>query len=134
MKTEIFGVFVLLVVASSPASLAAAQERPNGQEEFSTYCASCHGISGRGNGLLAELLVKKPADLTVLTKNNGGRFPLDRVIATIDGRAEVAEHGAREMPVWGKIFRSDHEASNSAVTAEDRILALAYFIRSIQQR
>jgi mono/diheme cytochrome c family protein len=133
MKTKTFAVFVLLA-ATFAASLAAAQERPNGQEEFRTYCASCHGTSGRGNGIMAELLVKKPADLTVLAKNNGGRFPLDRVIATIDGRFEVAGHGAREMPVWGKIFRSDHEASNSAVSAEDRILALAYYIRSIQQR
>ncbi|PSJ56683.1 cytochrome C [Mesorhizobium soli] len=125
--------FVLLA-AAFPACILAAQERPNGQEEFRTYCASCHGISGRGNGIMAELLVKKPADLTVLAKNNGGRFPQDKVIATIDGRVEVAGHGAREMPVWGKIFRSDHEATNSAVSAEDRILALAYYIRSIQQR
>jgi mono/diheme cytochrome c family protein len=133
MNKETFAVFVLLAAALT-ASIAAAQESPSGQEEFRTYCASCHGTSGRGNGIMAELLMKKPADLTVLAKNNGGRFPLDRVIATIDGRVEVAGHGAREMPVWGKIFRSDHEASNSAVSAEDRILALAYYIRSIQER
>jgi mono/diheme cytochrome c family protein len=132
MKTEIFAVFVLLPAAVQ-ASTAIAQERPNGQDEFRTYCASCHGTSGRGNGIMAEQLVKKPADLTVLAKNNGGRFPLDRVIATIDGRFEVAGHGAREMPVWGKIFRSDHEASNSPVSAEDRTLALAYYIRGIQK-
>lgn len=132
MKIEIFGAFVLLA-AALPAGIATAQENPNGQDEFRTYCASCHGINGRGNGIMAELLVKKPADLTVLAKNSGGRFPLDMVIATIDGRVEVAGHGAREMPVWGKIFRSDHEAANSAVSAEDRILALAYYIHSIQQ-
>jgi len=133
MKTEIFGLCVLLA-GNLPASTAADQERPNGQEEFRTYCASCHGISGRGNGIMAELLTTKPADLTVLAKINGGRFPLDSVIATVDGRIEVAGHGTREMPVWGKIFRSGSEASNSAVSAEDRILALAYYIRSIQQR
>jgi hypothetical protein len=40
-------------------------------------------------------------DLTTLSKNNGGVFPISRVYNVIDGREEVKAHGTREMPIWG---------------------------------
>jgi hypothetical protein len=48
---------------------------------------------------------QKRADLTVLVAANGGIFPTSRVIETIDGRREVAAHGPRDMPVWGRSMR-----------------------------
>jgi mono/diheme cytochrome c family protein len=51
------------VTRTSPAS---------GKEMFTSYCAVCHGPSGKGDGPAANALTKKPADLTQLTAKNGG--------------------------------------------------------------
>ena len=77
-----------------------------GKVEYESSCASCHGLSGKGDGPLARALVSQPSDLTTLTKRNGGVFPAQRVHEIIDGRAEVEAHGPREMPVWGKEYQS----------------------------
>jgi len=75
-----------------------------GKEEVETKCVMCHGVSGKGDGPRALALTIKPADLTMLAKNNGGVFPASRVHEIIDGRLEVAAHGPRLMPVWGDEF------------------------------
>lgn len=83
---------------------SAAAEQNSGKQYFMKYCASCHGMDGKGNGPVSRDLNTKPADLTLIKKKNGGVFPLDDVMATIDGRRFVRAHGEREMPVWGEIF------------------------------
>ena len=83
-------------------SAAAAQEMSNGQQEYLNSCAVCHGVDGKGDGPMAEVLRKRPANLTTLARRNGGEFPYWRVYATIDGRSLVPEHGERDMPVWGQ--------------------------------
>ena len=90
---------------------AASPEQPlpplirstKGPDLFRAYCASCHGINGKGNGPASVALKAKVPDLTILTKNNRGQFPEDRVRRTITGDDVVAAHGSREMPVWGPI-------------------------------
>jgi hypothetical protein len=50
-------------------------------------------------------LKAKPADLTALARNNGGKFPTERVQKLISSTdPSVQSHGSREMPVWGPIF------------------------------
>ena len=61
---------------------------------------------GRGDGPVADTLKKKPANLTLLSKNNGGKFPYDHVYNMISGQEVVASHGTREMPIWGVLFAS----------------------------
>lgn len=73
-----------------------------GITEYELSCMSCHGVDGLGDGPDALYLETKPADLTQIKKANGGFV---RVAMTIDGRAVVAMHGAREMPVWGEHYR-----------------------------
>src|ERR1700729_3672899 len=63
-----------------------------GGELFVTYCASWHGVTGRGNGPAAEELRRPPADLTQFAKHNGGIFNGARVHSIVDGRA-VRAHG-----------------------------------------
>lgn len=82
---------------------AAAGERMScGEAEYLNSYAICHGVEGKGDGPLGEMLVKRPADLTSISKRNGGRFPYAHVIAVIDGRYDVSSHGNRDMPVWGR--------------------------------
>ena len=95
------GVFVIVLLDAC----AAWSSGNAGQREYDADCASCHGAGGKGNGPEAASLVVKPADLTVLAKKNGGQFPTAYVRQVIDGRAHVAAHGSREMPVWGIQFQ-----------------------------
>jgi mono/diheme cytochrome c family protein len=109
-----------------------------GKADFMTYCAACHGVTGRGDGTIAEFLTITAADLTKLAKNNNGTFPRERAAKAIDGRAQVKVHGARDMPVWGDWFKFEAGASKtgkgaSEVTVRKRIKALVDYIQSIQE-
>ena len=73
---------------------------------YHTHCASCHGESGRGDGLMGAALRTPPADLTAITRKNGGLFPDGLVIEFIDGTRNVLAHGPRAMPVWGLVFQN----------------------------
>lgn len=124
------------------ASLAHAQQGTNaglGRYEYHSRCGTCHGLLGKGDGEKAKTLAKRPADLTRLSKDNGGVFPADRLRAIIDGRApEIAAHGKREMPVWGKEYRAElsesggAKAANPEVYVAGRIDALLAYLASIQ--
>lgn len=46
-----------------------------GRQEFMTYCASCHGESGMGNGPVAEYLSVVPPNLREMAARNDGEFP-----------------------------------------------------------
>ena len=89
-----------------------------GKDEYDSKCATCHGASGKGDGPQAQFLPNKPADLTILAKNNGGVFPVSRVHEIIDGRWEVAAHGPRLMPVWGEDFLVDETRGPQDGSAE----------------
>ncbi|MBI3301099.1 MAG: c-type cytochrome [Deltaproteobacteria bacterium] len=107
----------------------------NGKTEYQGYCALCHGDEAKGDGPMSNILTIKPADLTRLSKKNGGEFPFWRIYRTIDGRDEVRGHGARNMPVWGAYFLTEEGGS---LLDEDRvigrILSLVYYLRSIQEK
>jgi len=103
MKTS-FGILFALLTTVWTSSTSYSQDA-QGRYWYLSYCASCHGESGRGDGRVAKCLTQKPADLTKLSETNGGKFPADRVFEIIDGRREVEVHGSREMPVWGRSVR-----------------------------
>lgn len=94
-----------------------------GQRDFRNYCAACHGIEGIGDGTMAEFLTLKVPDLTRLTKRDYGKFPLDRVMGVIDGRADVRIHGARDMPVWGDWFNREAQDPKVGPKAREEIVS-----------
>jgi mono/diheme cytochrome c family protein len=98
--------FVAFLLFLCGSSASAEKTSDFGEFEYQTSCASCHGMTGKGDGPMAQHLVSTPSDLTLLAKNNGGVFPAQKVYEIIDGREEVASHGPRTMPVWGRAFRS----------------------------
>jgi mono/diheme cytochrome c family protein len=100
---------------------------------YERHCASCHGLTGKGDGPLAATLTVPPSDLTTLARRAGGSFDEAAVMMTIDGRLPVAQHGPREMPVWGAVFAQEHVGEPFAIygaTLDAR--ALADHLRTIQ--
>ena len=104
-----------------------------GSDLFRTYCATCHGVGATGDGPLSSMLKKRPADLTVFSKNNGGTYPAELVGRIIDGRKQVDGHGGKDMPVWGDAFKEATGGSDeAAITA--RIDALVKYLETIQAK
>ncbi|SFQ22963.1 hypothetical protein SAMN04488047_1572 [Tranquillimonas alkanivorans] len=107
--------------------------------EFLNSCASCHGMDGKGAGFLTRLFRGvDPGDLTQLAANNGGTFPLERAFAVIDGRAEVAAHGDRKMPVWGDRYMNAEMSEwgpdeLNELRVRNRIYALVHYLQSMQE-
>jgi mono/diheme cytochrome c family protein len=98
-----------------------AQEPDLGRAEFLSSCAPCHGRDGKGEGPMAHALKQRPADLTVLARNNNGVFPFDRVYRVIDGREEISGHGSRDMPIWG--YRFVPPSNKNLKLTDDYLLA-----------
>src|SRR5262249_4481134 len=50
-----------------------------GKEIYRQYCASCHGVDGRGHGPAAVALRHRAPDLTTISRKHGGTFPFQQV-------------------------------------------------------
>ena len=61
-----------------------------GKNEFMASCASCHGVTAKGDGAMSGQLLKAPTDLTTMAKRNGGVFPVQYAWEILDGRASAA--------------------------------------------
>jgi hypothetical protein len=101
------GITVIFLAAYQ--SLASVGESDLGKQMYLQYCSSCHGKDGKGTGAVTPFLKIEPPDLTQLAKNNHGIYPMDDVMAAIDGRRAVRGHGERHMPVWGEVFGKEFE-------------------------
>ena len=111
-----------------------AAEGDQGRGYYLRYCGSCHGPEGKGDGTVSRSLKIKPADLTQLKKKNNGVFPLEKVIATIDGRTRIGAHGESKMPVWGEIFEKEASGQKEpATTSTERVKAIAEYLSTIQR-
>jgi mono/diheme cytochrome c family protein len=98
-----------LIIAASTAAIGVtdqvnAQGIELAKNEYLKSCASCHGVTGKGDGPAIKSLIKIPPDLTKLSEANKGVFPFSRVFDVIDGRIEIMAHGTRDMPVWGEVY------------------------------
>lgn len=127
--------FLAFALSLILASCRAAPESPTGQALYLRHCASCHGESGNGNGPMAASLRRPPSDLRLIAKRHGGRFDESYVMQHIDGRRPVAEHGTREMPVWGAVFESEQRpGSYQGYISLLHSRALTDYLSSIQQK
>ncbi|HEX5604997.1 MAG TPA: c-type cytochrome [Candidatus Binatia bacterium] len=117
-----------------PFGVSFAADVDGGKEMYLKYCASCHGITGEGDGAVSRDLKVKVPDLTLLRRNNQGVYPTDRVLSSIDGRRDVRAHGDRTMPVWGEVFRKEHEKeSYTELTTLLQAKVIAEYVGSLQK-
>ena len=104
-----------------------------GAYAYKTYCASCHGADGKGEGPMAETLRFRPADLTLIAKKNGGSFPVDRVHRIVDGRNPLKGHGGPDMPIWGDAFKNA-ETGYDDVQVKAKVQTVVDYVKTIQAR
>jgi len=128
-RTRALAVAFLLAMVVSEESVAregrtAASSAPGpGESLYMRYCASCHGIDGRGDGTVASVLRTPPPDLTRLTYGEG------EIIKQIDGRRTIRAHGTPAMPVWGEVFEESLvEEPHRRRTTLQRVQALADYV------
>lgn len=125
----------LLFLNFALAGPAAAQSFADysGRDLYMRFCASCHGVTGAGDGPVGQGLAVMVPDLTTLRRRSGGQMNTAQLREIIDGRAVVIAHGTRTMPVWGYEFwveeGADMEAEAAVRTIVDQLIA---YLRSLQ--
>ena len=116
------------IAAETPAR---ADTEQTSEEIYVQYCASCHGVTGVGDGPAATELRVAPPNLRLLARRNGGKFPIPKVKGSIDGRGMPHAHGSALMPVWGRQWQREG-ATPQEVDIQVRVIAITNFLRSIQ--
>lgn len=90
-----------IMILAALALAACVDEQPvDGRSAYLENCASCHAADGTGNGPAARGLGVMPPDLTQISARNGGSFPRDAVMSTIDGY-QAGGHLSGAMPEFG---------------------------------
>ena len=136
-------VTMLVVVSLIAAVVSAAAQTGNqlqpvirpvdGASIFRNYCATCHGLDGRGNGPVSKALKREVPDLTRLSQRNDGAFPAIHVRNTIMFGTDdlLPAHGSKEMPIWGPIF---HEIEFDRDLGHVRLENITKYLQSIQRK
>lgn len=94
----------------------------SGQGNFESYCVTCHGVAGKGDGALAEILEVKPRNLSdpafTATKTDDQLFKVIK-----DGGASI---GLTEnmTPFSGQL--SDEEIRNIVAYLREEICKCTY--------
>jgi mono/diheme cytochrome c family protein len=123
--------------AQTPTKTSPKANITAGKELFRDHCSVCHGVDGKGPGPGSTYDPEspepakqvKPADLTVLSERNSGKFPADRVRDAIYFKGSIPAHGTPEMPAWGNVF---YLLKPYPKRMEERVRDLTAYIESIQ--
>jgi mono/diheme cytochrome c family protein len=106
----------------------------SGKDLYQRFCASCHGVEGRGDGPVADSLRAEVPDLTLIARRAHGADPRDRIVRIIDGRYIIGAHGTRIMPVWGEdLTRLEIGNPDAERSTEIIIGRLADYLSSLQR-
>ncbi len=138
MRRGFAGMIGLVALAASLAAAAAraddGMEVETGKKQYMKYCATCHGPSGTGSdGVASRLYTKPPTNLTTLSKENGGKFPMMEVIGIVKGDSPIAAHGTRDMPVWGQVLgRPLDDGMYGKDAADAQIMTIGKYLETIQ--
>ena len=101
--------------AESPVPVQVSQET---RETYQWYCAQCHGLEGKGNGINAQFLTVPPRDHTkseyIETRSDDELFDAIKLGGHAVGRAPC-------MPAWGHTLD------------DERIMSLVRYIRELCQ-
>jgi mono/diheme cytochrome c family protein len=132
----------LTVLLALPIDAALGQQEVGvtaGQMQFDDKCAVCHGLAGKGDGVLASTLNQPPADLTRLSANNDGSFPSSKAFDKIWGRDDeiISTHKMSEMPAFydAPVFGHDKDfESNAGRLSAAQVNEIIAFLLTIQEQ
>ena len=110
-----------------PVNKTAAND---GHGMYANYCATCHGMDGKGHGPAATAISPQPTDLTTLAKQNHGKYPDTHIVSVL--QFGVEGHGQATMPVWGPILGTMNRTNFQE--KQLRISNLARYLETIQER
>lgn len=135
MKFRMLGA-CLMAVCTAACNTETMPGPDDGAMLFADNCTSCHGISARGDGPLAADLSTSPADLTTITRRNGGTFPRAYVLSTIDGYSKGTSPG-RVMPEFGDLMVGAElipvDIDGTLTPTPRPLAAVLAYLESIQQ-
>jgi mono/diheme cytochrome c family protein len=133
MTIRLFTWITAIILLFAPMTHSFAADN-GGKEMYLKYCGSCHGSEGKGDGPVSRDLKVKVPNLTLFRRNNKGAYPLDRVMSSIDGSRAVRAHGPRNMPVWGEVFRQEHEKEKyTELTSLLKAKLIAEYVGTLQK-
>jgi cytochrome c oxidase cbb3-type subunit 3 len=98
MNRILFGVVSMILVNLALSPSAQAQNQAEGKKLYLSYCTSCHGDTGKGDGMAGSSLPVKPADHTngaVMNKLN------DTFLINIISKGGSGVGKSSFMPSWG---------------------------------
>jgi mono/diheme cytochrome c family protein len=102
-----------------------------GVDTYDSYCAVCHGKTGKGDGPAASALKAPLPDLTTIAQRNKGVFPRKDVEETITGIHRPAAHGTQDMPIWGPAF---HKLASDTEFDTLRMFNLLDYLQKMQAK
>jgi cbb3-type cytochrome c oxidase subunit III len=102
---------------SSFNALADFSKSFEGYGLYKTHCVICHGADGTGNGLLADRLETRPADLTSPSLAEKRDHEIFQIIEGTAPHGRVSEN----MPQWGHALPYNH------------IDSLVYYVRYLNR-
>jgi mono/diheme cytochrome c family protein len=107
MKRSSIELLAIVLCVLAPLGRAEAQNAAEGKKLYTTYCATCHGDNGKGDGVAAASLPVKPADHTngaVMNKLS------DQFLADIISKGGSAVNKSGFMPAWGTSLNGNQVA------------------------
>ncbi|ARO13983.1 cytochrome C family protein [Ketogulonicigenium robustum] len=106
----------------------------DGAQMFMANCASCHGRDATGSVAMGLNLTPPASDLTTISARNGGNFPWNSVLSTIDGFGQGGHNGA--MPAFGEGDLGEPvliERDGASIPVPAGLLALGTYVFSLQK-
>jgi mono/diheme cytochrome c family protein len=123
----------LALLMSCGSAYSADYVAMSGKDLYARFCASCHGVTGRGDGPAAASFTVEVPDLTLIARRAKDVYPRDRIARIIDGRHVIGAHGTRTMPVWGEDFSrlglGDPDAERSTRVIIDRLADYVWLLQ-----
>jgi len=105
---------VALAAALLAPTAALAADAAAGKTTFDTNCASCHGVSGKGDGPVGAALQPPPRDFTVgdfkFDTNGDGKPGTDEDLQQVISQGAAAFGGSPLMAPWPTL--SDDDVAN----------------------